>query len=325
MTDKVLLGDISNGDYLSLALADAGQRPEIIRRYPCRSLEAFNGAVLSFLADNGDPDLAGAAFSTSGWEADGSLKLMHLNFSMDRRALADLLHAPDVHFLNDAVAKATAIPALTEPDYRKICGQSALAGHVIAVVDPGQGLGGALLMPDRQGGWTGSHCEAGHADFAAGNALEIEIFKRLTVKYGHVSRERLVSIPGMVDLWQCIAAIEDTSGNPPNVDEIVFQAGHADPAAVRILTIQTQLFAATVADFALFTGARGGIYLTGDWLTWVGDLFDESAFATRFCDKGRVSDYLRQIPVHRVTADNLVFLGLSRLFHSPESTLRSLA
>jgi glucokinase len=49
---KILLGDLSNGAYLKLALVEAGKRPAGVGLYGCSSVADFENAVLSYLADN---------------------------------------------------------------------------------------------------------------------------------------------------------------------------------------------------------------------------------------------------------------------------------
>ena len=314
MPSKALLCNISNGAYISLALADQGQRPETITRYACASLDDVNDAMLAFLEGHGHPKLAGAAFSTSGWEVDGEVDLVHFGFRLSNRDLSALLNVPRVSILNEFVAKALAIPSLADNERLKVCGGQAMREQVMVILGPTIGFGGALLAPDGMGRWTASHCEGGHSDFAPGNMLEVEILKLLMAKYGHVSRERAVSIPGLVDLWQCLCILDGEDNCDITPEEIVALAYADDERALKTIRIQTEVFAGTAADYALITGARGGVYLSGTLLDLLGDLFDHEVFSQRFHNKGRVSSYVRDIPVFKVTAEDSEILGLSTLF-----------
>lgn len=314
MTSKALLCNISNGAYISLALAEPGTRPEAAMRYACTSLADFNGAVLTFLQDNGNPDLSGAAFSTSGWEVDGQVDLVHYGFTLSRSGLRDLLHVSRLHIVNEFVAKALAVPGLGEHERVQVCEGQALPEQVMVILGPTIGFGGALLAPDGMGRWTASHCEGGHSDFAACNLFEVDILKLLMAKYGHVSRERVVSIPGLVELWQCLGVLDGEDASEISAEEIVAMAYAEDPRALGAIKLQTQIFAGTAADYALITGARGGVYLSGELLDLLGDLFDHDVFSERFHDKGRVSSYVRDIPVFKVTSEDTEIAGLSTLF-----------
>ena len=315
MTSCAFLCNISNGTYISLALSVPGERPGTISRYACTSLADFNEAISSFLEGHGHPQLMGAAFSTSGWEVDGEVDLVHYGFTLKREGLRRLLNVSRINIVNEFVAKALALPGLGDQDRTKVCGGEAMPEQVMAILGPTIGFGGALLAPDGMGRWTASHCEGGHSDFAAATLAEVEILKCLMLKYGHVSRERVLSIPGLVELWHCLAIMdgEDTVAEI-SAEEIVALAYADNERAKTAIRIQTEVFAGTASDYALITGARGGVYLSGELLDLLGDLFDHEVFSQRFHDKGRVSSYVRDIPVFKVIAEDTEILGLSTLF-----------
>ncbi len=314
MSDQVLLGELSNGAFLKLALAQPGRRPERADLYGCGSLEDFEEALATHLADHGNPNLAGAAFSTSGWEVDGQIDLVHYGFALDRHHVAALLGTRRVSTVNNYVAKALAIPILERNEKRHVCGATGLPGDVVAVVGPTTGLGGAFLSPNGRGGWVATHAEGGHADFAPCNELEIEILKLMLAKYGHVSRERAVSAPGLTELWRCLAVIDGDMPDPIAVEEVLARAHTGEARALNAVRVQTELYAGVASDFALMTGAKGGVYLSGSHLDMLGELFDHAVFAQRFYAKGRVSSYVRDIPVYRITADEPEIAGISTLF-----------
>jgi len=145
MTTKVFLCNISNGAYISLALAEPGQRPKSIGRYACASYEDFRQAVLTFLHDNGLPRLSGAAFSTSGWETDGQVDLVHYGFTLRREALRGLLNVHRVNVVNEFVAKALALPNLATDERIQVCDGQAMPEQVMVILGPTIGFGGALL------------------------------------------------------------------------------------------------------------------------------------------------------------------------------------
>ncbi len=314
MSGKVLLGDLSNGSYLKLALAAPGQRPDAPAFYACDSQANFEDAIADFLYESGQPALTGAGMSTSGWEVDGHIDLVHYGFSVELQALRVLLGVQRVSMVNDFVAKALAVPVLEEIEREKVCGGNMSPADVIAVIGPTAGLGGAFLAPDGQGGWVATHCEGGHSDFAPRNALEIEVLKLLMAKYGHVSCEHGVSGPGLTELWRCLSIIEGDQPSEPGVDEILALAYADDARARQAVQVQTELFAGVASDFALTMGAKGGVYLCGSHLDALGSLFDHEVFARRFYDKGRVSSYVRDIPVYKIVTAEPEILGLSTLF-----------
>jgi len=314
ITGKVLLGELSDGSVFKIALADPGQGPEAVTLYGCTSLTDFEEAISAFVAENGNPPLAGAAFSTSGWEVDGHIHLVHYGFTLDRFQLYSFLGTPRISMVNNFVAKALAIPVLNESERVNVCGTEASTSQVVAVVGPTTGLGCAFLSPNGRGGWVATHCEGGHSDFAPGNGIEIEILKHMMEKYGHVSRERAVSALGLCELYRCLTLIDGERPANLTLEEILAQAYAGEERAKTAVRIQTEIFAGVASDFALMTGAKGGVYLSGSHLDALGPLFDHDVFTQRFFDKGRVSSYVRDIPVYKIVAEEPEILGISTLF-----------
>jgi len=310
----VLLSDISNGSSLKLALARRGERPKEASYYACNSLESYRTAISDFLDAHDRPRLAGAAISAAGWERGGVIKLPNHGFSIDRAEMRDFLGIQRINLVNDFVAKALAIPRLHEGESEKICGGEPMDEQVIAVIGPHNGLGMSALAPDGIGHWTAMPTEGGHSDLAPTSDIEEAVLRVLIDKYGHVSRERVISIPGVVDLWAALAKIEGDDVTSSSVEQIIAQASTGDARAKQAIDLSMGWFAAMASDVALILGARGGVYLAGDLLDMIGDLFDVEAFVRRYGDKGRLSNYVSEIPVYRTLAPDMEIIGLATLF-----------
>jgi len=314
MTEYVLLGDISSGSSLKLALAGRGQRPKTTAHYACNSLQSFSEAIQDFLRDQANPRLLGAAFSAAGWEKGGVIQLPNHGFSIDRSEVRTLLGVQRVNLVNDFVAKALAIPRLEDSERFKICGGNPVSEQVIAVIGPHNGLGLSALAPDGTGNWTAMPTEGGHSDLAPTDDFEHAVLKVLIAKYGHVSRERVISIPGLVDIWGALAKIDGDDASVPSAEEIIAMASADDTRAHQAIDLSMGWFAAMASDVALILGARGGVYLSGDLLDMIGDMFDIEAFVARYSAKGRLSGYVNEIPVFRTTATDMEIIGLATLF-----------
>ncbi|MDC7676869.1 glucokinase [Asticcacaulis machinosus] len=314
MVQSVLLSDISSGDYLKLALARPGERPGAFMHYTCSSLDEFNADITEFLSANGNPRLRGAAFSTSGWETNGVVELVRYGFHLKRADIRNLLGIQRLNIVNNLVAKALAVPQLEPHEREKLFGGDATPDQPIAVIGPEHGLGVALLVPDGMGNWTAMPSEGGHTDLSATNAEEAAVLALMVQKFGHVSRERAVSIAGLAEIWRCLAVLDKDDVATPPPEEIVARAYAEDERSKRAIAISLGWYAAMASDTALMMGARGGIYLSGGIGDLVGDLFDLEAFAARFYDKGRVISFLKGIPVYRTKASEMEILGLTTLF-----------
>jgi len=320
MDDYILLSDISHADYQKLALTRRGERPQETTHYVCRNLEEFKTAIKQFMEASACESLAGAAISAAGWENHGVISMPNHGFAVSRAEMREFLDVRRLNLVNNLVATALAVPRLESFEREQICGGAPAEEQVIGVLGANLGLGQAALAPDGIGGWTALPCEGGHSDLAASNDLEDEVLKLLTRRFGHVSRERVVSVPGLGNIWGALAEIEKDIGQKdwgvaiPTPEEIVAAASAGESRAVRTIALSLGWFAAMASDVALILGARGGVYLTGELLELLGDLFDTEAFVKRYRDKGRLSGYISDVPLFKVTAHDTEVIGLATLF-----------
>ncbi len=313
--DQVLLSDISNGLYMKLALAPKGQRPQATTRYACDSLDEFKSAMSDFLEAQGNPALGGAAISAGGWEEHGVMAMPNHAFRIGRAEIREFLDIQRLNLVNDCVAKALAIPRLGEDERVQVCGGEPMDEQVVALISTHGGLGMAGLAPDGMGGYTAMPCEGGHADLPITNQTEFDVLQWMSRKYkGHVSRERAVSLPGLVDIFRALTELDKDEARPTAPEEVIAAAAAGESRALRAINLAMGWLAATASDVALTLGARGGVYLHGDMLDMIGDMFDPDAFATRYRDKGRLGRYITEIPVYRITTPDVEVIGLATLF-----------
>ncbi len=315
MTEHVLLSDISNGLHMKMALAARGQRPEATTRYACDSLDEFKSAISDYLAAHGNPTLGGAAISAGGWEEHGIMAMPNHKFNVGRAEMRDFLGIQRLNLVNDCVAKALAIPRLSDDEKVKVCGGEPAEEQVIALLSTHSGFGMAGLAPDGIGGYTAMPCEGGHADLPITNQTEFDVLNWMARKYkGHVSRERAISLPGLVDIFSALTEVEKDDVRSMAPEEVIAAAAAGETRAVRTINLAMSWLAATASDVALTLGARGGVYLSGELLDMLGDLFDPEAFAARYRDKGRLSRYVMDVPVYRTTTPDIEVIGLATLF-----------
>ena len=316
MAEPVLLCDFAAGTYVSMALAPAGQRPTAAKRYSCPTDDDFHAALDDFLQAQGRPALKGAAVASRGWEDNGIVHLPDGDRRLSREALRERLSVRRLNLVNNFVARALAIPRLRPDENEHICGGPGVEDQIVAVLGPHYGLGVASLAPDGLGGWTAMPCEGGHSDLAAASDREWEVCRALRRRHGRVARERALSMDGLVEVWQVVTELEGGQGRAATAFEIIDLARRGDGHALEAVKLCTGWLAAMASDVGLMTGARGGIYLTGDLMDLIhdGGLFDRDAFKARYEDKGRLSEYVSRIPVYKTLAKDLELIGLATLF-----------
>ena len=125
-----------------------------------------------------------------------------------------------LEIINDFTAVSMAIPMLKAEHLIQFGGSAPVAGKPIAVYGAGTGLGVAhLVHVDKR--WVSLPGEGGHVDFAPNSEEEGIILEELRAELGHVSAERVLSGPGLVNLYR---AIVKSDGRLPEMFRNAVQA-----------------------------------------------------------------------------------------------------
>lgn len=318
----ILAGDIG-GTHARLAfldVADGHFRLISASVFPSREYSGLDEIVSKFVdSSNLHPDAA--CFGVAGPVRNGRVEASNLPWIIESKRLAQELKLNKALLINDVEAHAWGIAAL---DPRDVVSLNQVKGTPVgnqAVIAAGTGLGEAGMY------WDGSQHhifagEGGHADFAPRNELETELFRYLSARFGHVSCERVVSGPGLVNLFHFL---RDTGrGTEPQwlADEML----HTDPAAAisraaidgkcalaeQALDLFISLYAAEAGNLALKLMATGGVYLAGGIAPKVLPKLAGPLFMQAFTGKGRMQPLLESMPVRVVVNDKAALMGAAR-------------
>ncbi|MFI4973041.1 MAG: glucokinase, partial [Caulobacterales bacterium] len=160
------------------------------------------------------------------------------------------------------------------------------------------------------GGVAAIATEGGHAAFAPGDAVEIEVLRLLGRRFGRVSIERILAGSGMANLRWALGRA--AGGEPPELapEEIVrrAQAG-GDALCSETLARFCGIYGSVAGDFALTYGARGGVFLGGGIAPGILEPLRASEFRKRFEAKGRFTGYMAAIPTRVITHPYATLLG----------------
>ena len=107
-----------------------------------------------------------------------------------------------LEIINDFTAVSMAIPMLKPEHLIQFGGTAPVEGKPIAVYGAGTGLGWRTVHVDKR--WVSLPGEGGHVDFAPNSEEEGIILEELRAEIGHVSAERVLSGPGLVNLYRAI-------------------------------------------------------------------------------------------------------------------------
>jgi glucokinase len=309
-----LLGDIG-GTHTRLTLFHDGDHGPI-GRYRNHEFPDFATIVRHHLAAMDLPSPQDAVLAVAGpTERDGSVTLTNRGWLLEPGPLAAMLNLASVRLVNDFTAQALGIAQLTADERIALNAGEPWPHAPLAVIGPGTGLGVSGLLP-QDSGWLALAGEGGHVTLAPADERESALIDGLRREWGHVSAERVVSGPGLLGLYNHLAAAAGAPalGAPPEVTTRAGREGLADEALNYFFA-----FLGTVAgNLALTLGARGGVYLCGGILPDLVAPLRASLFMERFCGKGRYRDYLAAIPVYLVTAPDTAFRGLASLIPERE-------
>jgi glucokinase len=314
---KAVLADIG-GTNIRFAMLSADGELAARESWLTSLYSGFHDALGAYLDLVGqrNPPVAIAACA-AGPLIGGCIELTNGTWTLSHEILRNAGSTTRTILVNDFTAVARAIPTLRPADCEQIGGTHAEDGATRLALGPGTGLGVACTVPDGRGGWIANPGEGGHADLACNNDRELAIMFQLMRQFGHVGVERVLSGPGLENLYLAIAALDGKTFREKPIAADIARAARSgsDPLATEAVCIFTGMLGSTAGSLALTLGARGGVYIAGGIIRQWGPLFDRKLFRHRFEAKGRMRSYLAPIPCHLVTAEDLAFRGLTALLH----------
>ena len=241
------------------------------------------------------------------------VQMVNIGWRFSQRELKEALGLKRLQVVNDFAAIAWALPLLTPADVVKIGGGESTPRATLATLGPGSGLGVSALVPATDG-WTAMTGEGGHAAMPGTTREEDEVIARVRERFeGHCSAERVLSGPGLVNLYVALAEIAGRGQPTVTPQDVTNLAKQGEPLARKTLGMFFAMLGTAAANLAVTTGARGGVYIAGGIVPRLVELLRKSEFRARFEDKGRYRPYLAAIPTHVITAPLPAFRGLKYL------------
>jgi glucokinase len=317
---EIVAADIG-GTHARFALAEIapGARPRIgaMRKYRTRECAGLGEAWAKFERDSGGALPRAAAIAVAAPIEGETLTFMNSEWRIERAGLAGELGVDQLLLLNDFGAVAHAISAMGPRDFIALAGPGDLpAAGVVSVIGPGTGLGVSLL--DRRPGSgqadgrvTVIETEAAHIGFCPLDPEEEALADALVARYGRASVERVVSGPGLIDIYRFLGG----GDRDPNKAGELWNAAidGADPLAARALAILVRCFGAAAGDIALAHGAMG-VAITGALANRIMAQLQSPAFDARFTAKGRYRARMQRTPVRLLTCAEPGLLGAAVAF-----------
>ena len=314
----VLAADVGGTKiYLGMYAAEAGGPRSLCEaRYDTAGYAGLGDLLAAFIAESGyDP--VRVVLGVPGPVRITPVKPVNIPWQIDPRELSRHLGI-EVDLLNDLQATSYGVLELEGADLLVLNEGMADPEGNIAVIAAGTGLGEGGLC------WSGERyvaiaSEGGHASFAPGTHQEMELWRYLFERFGHVSWERVVSGPGLAHVYDFLR----DSGAAPEPDWLRAELEGGDRASViskvaleeradlakQALDLFTFLYGAEAGNLALKLMATGGVYIGGGIAPKILRSFHGDDFMRAFTSKGRMAEPLQQIPVKIILNDKTALLG----------------
>jgi len=322
MSEYILAGDIG-GTKTNLGIYTFNRHGELAclvdGSYSNRESASIEDIIRRFLDMTEIGPVRQACFGVAGAVQQGVCTMSNLGWRLDERALAKNLDLQRVALLNDLVTTAYGISTLPADKLVTLNAGKPDAGGNMALIAAGTGLGEAILVHTDHGLHI-SASEGGHADFAPRDEDEIELWRYLASKFGHVSVERLVSGPGLYNIY---AFLRD-SGRLPEPEWLRARIATASDASAVIASQALRkecplceaamhrfvsIYGAAAGNLALRSLATGGLYIGGGIAPKILEALSDGNFIAIFQDKGRFSQLLSSMPVKVILEPKTALLG----------------
>ncbi len=268
----------------------------------------------SFMKGGSAPDTI--CFGVAGPVINGHAKLSNIKWDIDSQELSVHFNVKSVLLINDLEATAFGLAMLDEKELKVLHKGSEVPVGNAAVIAPGTGLGEAGIF------WDGNYyhpfaTEGGHSDFAPRNLFDFELYSFLQKKFGHVSWERLVCGPGIVNIYHFLR--DEKKREEPawlkakmeNKDAASVISKHADQNELCKETMQlfVRYLAHESANLVLKLKATGGLFIGGGIAPHLISLLEDAGFYTSYCDSGRLNYLLEMVPVSVILNTRTALLG----------------
>ncbi len=319
----ILAGEIGATRTRLAAFETEGNRLQRVveKNYMSQQHDGLSGILADFIKTEGIP-VHSACLGVAGPVRAGRSKISNLPWVIDARELATQLRLDSVGLLNDLEAYAYGIDGLESKDFITLSEGAEEAEGNRAVISAKTGLGVAGLY------WDGFRhhpfaCEGGHADFAPRDDLQMELLAYLQKKYGRISCERILSGPGIKNIYDFLRdtrKVEEPEwlrtqmSTAPDPPALISQMALEGKAAIcdQTLSIFVSVFGAETGNCALNFMSTGGIFIGGSIAAKIVPKMKDPLFLESFLDKGRMATILKDMPVKIVANDDSGMIGAAR-------------
>lgn len=263
----------------------------------------------------GQPLPEAVAIAVAGPISGDVLKLTNNPWILRPALIPEKMGVSRFTLINDFEAVGHAVAQADAEYFETLCGpdKPLPATGTLSIIGPGTGLGVAHVYRGADS-YRVQATEGGHIDFAPLDTIEDALLARLRKRYRRVSVERVVSGPGIVEIYEALAALE---GRPVQAleDKAVWALGlsGSDSLAAAAIDRFCLSLGSVAGDIALAQGG-GGVVIAGGLGLRIRDSLMRSGFSERFRAKGRFESMMTKIPVKLITHPQPGLFGAAAAF-----------
>ena len=312
-----LVGDIGGTNArLALSNSESGELLEV-EVLAAADYPDFKDAVRSYLKKfDFRSDLKRACFAVASPIVGDHVSFTNNPWSFSKEDLKREFGLDVLKVINDFEAMARSLPYLANEDLTSIGGRERNTERPMAILGPGTGLGMAALIPFA-GKKVPLATEGGHAGFCPGDEREQAIKSMLSKSLGFVCNEDLLSGRGIENIYRSLGQLEGRECDLSDAAAI----GQAALEGTSILAQDTfslfwKILGSVAGDYAMQTGAVGGVFIGGGIPPRYIELIKNSQFREQFVSKGTYRDYLEGIATYVVSAKYPGLVGAAAVFEN---------
>ncbi len=312
---SLLIGDIG-GTNARFALADRsapGFSDMVVLQ--CADFASADAAIKHYLELVSAPAPEVICLAAAGPIVDQRVRFTNNTWSVAADEMAADFSTAAVRLLNDFEAIAYSIPFLTADDCLPIDFPKSTAlpdeHYTVGIVGSGTGLGtaglrkhGDLIIPISG--------EGSHGGFAPESQVQLDILIKLRERFDRVSTERLVSGPGLENIYCALIRIHKENRPKLSAADIFAKANdNSDPRAAEAVHVFFEILGQYAGDLALTLGAKDGIFVAGGIAQRYPEMLANSRFRSGFENKGRYRSLMERIPTQLILHEQPGLLGAS--------------
>lgn len=302
MTGWRLISDVG-GTNVRFARARAEKDVSEIRTYPVSRFPSFSLAARAYLDETGGrAGCTGAAIGAAGLVAFGKVRLTNASWDIAEAQVSSELGLP-CRLINDVEAVAFSLPVLSEPGFAALgpVAPNLAAIQRVLIANIGTGFGAATLIRT-EAGWASCPSEAGHMSLAFADRDG----KTLPPNFSSV--EDVLSGRGLCNLHAAIS-----NATPAGAAADIFTQAHAGPHSSAALRLFTQITGNVLGNLVLAVAAWDGVFLCGSVAKGLARVVDLATLRQAFEGTGRMSAWMKRVPIAVLTGEHPALTGLAVL------------